>query len=451
MTQKKQRSLLNRGDEACKLLKEHIEAGDVIRIISHNDADGLSAAGMVSKAISTLNGQFHVSIISRLTDDFMKKLANEKYRVFIFCDMGSANLPALSHLHANVIIADHHQPIDSDTNSNIIHVNPHIFGIDGSRELSASGAAYLIIRGLEKSLASFALVGAFGDMQYFNGFLGVNRLIMEEGIRKGSVQVHEDLRIASRYDEPLYKALAYTFNPTLPGITANIEGSREFLEKIGVSYAIKFQDLATEEKDTLKNELMKINPEIFGEVFTDKSLPLSIRHLSDFAKLLDACGKNKEYGLAIGICLGEEEKSLGKALNLQRKYREDIIKGLEWIERERPKKMEHIQYIYTEEKTLKGIMGSIASLSFSLRLSDPNLPILALSRMDNQVKVSARATPSIIRRGADLGSALRDASSNFGGTGGGHDIAAGAMIPYKELENFLRLVDNIVGSQIKEN
>ncbi|MDI3483789.1 MAG: single-stranded-DNA-specific exonuclease [Methanobacteriaceae archaeon] len=451
MTQKKQRSLLNRGDEACRILKEHVDNGDVIRIISHNDADGLSAAGMIGKAISNRNGQFHISIISRLTDNFMKKLTNEKYQVFLFCDMGSANLPTLSHLHGNVIIADHHQPIDSKTNSNIIHVNPHLFGFDGSRELSASGAAYLIIRGMDKSLASFALVGAFGDMQYYNEFIGMNRFIMEEGIKNASVQTHEDLRIASRYDEPLYKALAYTFNPTLPGITANIEGSREFLEKIGLSYAIKFQELAAEEKDILKRELTKINPEIFGEVFTDKRLPPSIKYLSDFAKLLDACGKNKEYGLAIGICLGEEEKSLEKALNLQREYREDIIKGLEWIKRERPKKMENIQYIYTKEKTLKGVMGTIASISFSLELSDPNLPILALSRMDNQVKVSARATPQIIKKGVDLGRALRDASSNFGGAGGGHDIAAGAMIPYRELENFLRLVDNIIGSQKKES
>lgn len=443
--------MLNRGDEACKILKEHIDKGDVIRIISHNDADGLSAAGMIGRAISARNGQFHISIISRLTDNFIKKLANEKYQVFFFCDMGSANLPDLSHLHGNVIIADHHQPTDSETNSNITHINPHLFGFDGSRELSASGAAYLIIRGLEKSLASFALVGAFGDMQYYDEFIGMNRFIMEEGIKNGSVQAHEDLRIASRYDEPLYKALAYTFNPTLPGITANIEGSREFLERIGVSYAIKFQDLAAEEKDTLKSELIKINPKIFGEVFTDKRLPPTIRYLSDFAKLLDACGKNKEYGLAIGICLGEEEKSLEKALNLQRKYREDIMKGLEWIKKERPKKMEHIQYIYTKEKTLKGVMGTIAGISFSLELSDPNLPILALSRMDNQVKVSARATPQIIEEGVDLGRALRDASSNFGGTGGGHDIAAGAMIPYRELENFLRLVDNIIGSQKKES
>lgn len=451
MTQKKQRSLLNRGDEACKILKEHLDKGDIIRIISHNDADGLSAAGMIGKAISTRNGQFHISIISRLTDNFIKKLSNERYQIFFFCDMGSANLPALSRLHGNVIIADHHQPTDSTIDTNIIHVNPHLFGFDGSRELSASGAAYLIIRGLEKSLASFALVGAFGDMQYFNEFIGMNRFIMEEGLKNGSVQTHEDLRIASRYDEPLYKALASTFNPILPGITANIEGSKEFLEKIGVSYAIRFQDLAAEEKDTLKNELIKINPDIFGQVFTDKRLPLTIRYLSDFAKLLDACGKNKEYGLAIGICLGEEEKSLEKALNLQRKYREDIIKGLEWIKRERPKKMEHIQYIYTKEKALKGVMGTIASISFSLGLSDPNLPILALSRMDNQVKVSARATQNMIKKGVDLGRALRDASSNFGGTGGGHDIAAGAMIPYRELENFLRLVDNIIGTQKKES
>jgi RecJ-like exonuclease len=43
---------------------------------------------------------------------------------------------------------------------------------------------------------------------------------------------------------------------------------------------------------------------------------------------------------------------------------------------------------------------------------------------------------------------MEQASHNFNGSGGGHNIAAGAMIPYQDLENFKNLVNDMVGSQI---
>ena len=81
--------------------------------------------------------------------------------------MGSAYLDSISRMKGDVIIADHHQPMDFEIKDNITHVNPHLFGVDGSREVSASGVTYLTVRGMEKqSLAGLALAGAFGDMQY---------------------------------------------------------------------------------------------------------------------------------------------------------------------------------------------------------------------------------------------------------------------------------------------
>ena len=56
MTQQKQHSLLNRSAEACNMLKKHFEQNHIIRNISHNDADGLSAAGVVANAIKEEGG-----------------------------------------------------------------------------------------------------------------------------------------------------------------------------------------------------------------------------------------------------------------------------------------------------------------------------------------------------------------------------------------------------------
>lgn len=451
MTHKKQRSLLNKADEACEILKKHLKQGNIVRLISHNDADGLSAAGVVANTITQEGGQYHLTIIPRLKESFIQKLARDKYQLFFFCDMGSAYVEAISRIKGEVIIADHHQPSDFEVPEKITHVNPHLFGVDGSKEVSASGVAYLCMRGMEKqSLAGLALAGAFGDMQYYDGFIGPNKLILEEGLEAGSVEIHQDLKIASKAEEPIYKSLAYTFQPILPGITGDVEGSMAFLEKMGLSYGIKFADLGNEERDILKEELVRLNPEIFGDVYSNPHERPSLKNIEDLSRVLDACGKNKKYGLGMGICLGEKSDALEVALDLQRKYRENLIKGLDWIKREGSMVLENIQYLYTEDKLRKSVLGTISSIALSMETLDPEKPLLALARMDNMVKISGRTTREMISRGVDLGKSLDDASKSFGGTGGGHDIAAGAMIPYKEMDNFLSLVDEITSYQLEE-
>ncbi|MCL2157183.1 MAG: DHH family phosphoesterase [Methanobrevibacter sp.] len=444
--------MLNRANEACDMLKKHISQENVIRIISHNDADGISAAAVVANAIKEEGGQFHTSIVSRLKTEFVKELAKESYKLFVFLDMGSACLKHINRLKADVIIADHHQVADTEAGENVVHVNPHLFGIDGSTEISGAGSSYLSIRDLgengKKHLAYFALIGAFGDMQGQKGFLSVNKLILDDGIESKVLEIRDDLKIVSKNQEPLYKSLTYTLDPGLPGLTGDLEGSKSFLEKIGLSPGIKFSDLEGEDGDTLKNELIKINPAIFGNAYIiPKEIP-QLRDLEEYAYLLDSCGKNKKFGLALGICLGEREKAMDVAIDSQRKYRDRLIKGMEWIKREGSISHDYFQYLYSEDNDLKRIMGTVASVGISIDLLPQDKPILTLARLHKDIKISGRTTREMVEKGVNLGKALEDASSSFGGQGGGHDIAAGALIPYNQKDNFLNLFNDIIEHQL---
>ena len=441
--------MLNRAGEACNMLKEHIEKGSVVRLVSHNDADGISAAAVIANTLAEENIQFHTSLIPRLKEDIVNQLRSEKYDLFIFSDMGSPFIKEFNTYKHDVIVADHHQVDDTSSESNVIHVNPHLFEIDGSKDLCGAGSAYLTVRDLNKKhLACFALTGAFGDMQGQDGFTGVNKMILDDAVESGQVEIHEGLKIVSKASEPIYKSLAYTFSPPLPGISGNLEGSREFLEKMNLSYGIKFTDLEDEEKDLLKDALISINPDIFGNCYTlPKEVPL-LRDLEEYAYILDSCGKNKKQGLGLSIALGEREQALDAALKLQRQYRDQIVKGLEWIKKEGAKQLNSIQYIYSEDKVLKSVMGTIGSIGLSVHLLDNKKPVIGLSRLHNDVKVSGRTTREMVEKGVNLGKALKDSSNNFNGTGGGHDIAAGAMIPYESMDQFLHLVDEMVEYQL---
>jgi RecJ-like exonuclease len=206
-----------------------------------------------------------------------------------------------------------------------------------------------------------------------------------------------------------------------------------------------------EEKDLLKDALIDVNPEIFGDCYTVASEAPMLRDLEEYSYILDACGKNKKQGLGLSIALGEKDQALDAALKLQRQYRDQIVKGLEWVKKEGAVQLNSIQYLYSEDKVLKSVMGTIASIGLSVELLDDSKPVLGLSRLHKDIKISGRTTRDMVAKGVNLGRALQDSSNNFGGTGGGHDIAAGAMIPYESMDNFLHIVDEMVEYQLNSD
>jgi RecJ-like exonuclease len=293
-----------------------------------------------------------------------------------------------------------------------------------------------------------ALAGAMGDMQGQNGFQGVNQTILQEGQEAGIIEVYEDLKLAYKEEEPLYKALSYTFNPAISGVSGDLEGSQGFLERLGLSYGIKFSDLANEEKDILREELVKVNPKILGTVYALMREKPPLRSIEDYSRILDACGKSKQHTVGMSICLGDRDAALKEGMELLHRYQDRLLSGLEWIRKEGGQEMEYIQYVYTEDKKRKSILGTLASVGLELGILNPEKPVLTLARLHQDVKVSARTTSQMTEKGVNLGLAMEQASNNFNGAGGGHNIAAGAMIPYPDLENFKNLVNDMVGSQI---
>ena len=453
MIQKQQLSLLNRADEACDLLKSHIDNQHVVRIISHNDADGLTSAGIFANAISKAGGKFHITILPRLRDSNVKELTKSRYKLFIFSDMGSGNLESISKLSGDVIIADHHQfPEDVDPEmqvdyKKIVHVNPHIFNVDGTKEVSGSGLSYLSVHDYGYyELAGLALTGACGDMQLKNGPQGINKLILDEALEHKTMEVKNELKLAYSNTQPLHKSIAYTYTPVIKCLSGFIDETNEFLDKHHIPKDKLLHQLTSEEYETLKNELTSINEDIYGEVYTIPNIRRELTNVEEYANLLNACGKNKEYTAAISIELGKYNQ-MDFAESLLSKYSSNMQNGIEWIKREGSIQEENIQYIYTEDKEQKQIAAAVSSIGIELGIL-PDKPILSLMKMDNLIKVSSRTTDNMVEKGVNLGVIMNQASNNFNGSGGGHNIAAGATIPFDQKDNFIHLVNEMVEYQI---
>ena len=125
-------------DEAAKFINEHTASNKgVVRVFSHYDADGLTAGGILSRTLQRANITFQLTILSKLDDLSMIDIQKDQknWDLIIFSDLGSNKISTMiEEFDTHIVILDHHTTSEKNITpkSNIYHLNPHIFGIDGS-------------------------------------------------------------------------------------------------------------------------------------------------------------------------------------------------------------------------------------------------------------------------------------------------------------------------------
>ena len=82
---------------------------DSVRLISHNDADGISAAGIMCNALHRSGIQFHATIVSHFDLSTIELIEKTSSGTVILCDMGSGQTELSSKIKEAIII-DHHKP-----------------------------------------------------------------------------------------------------------------------------------------------------------------------------------------------------------------------------------------------------------------------------------------------------------------------------------------------------
>lgn len=468
-------ALLDSASKAASLILKCIEEGEAIHIATHYDADGLAAAGIIGKSLARLGGRIRVRTEKWVNENLVNQITAEKSSLTIFTDLGGGYLNLLTEGLPNhrLVILDHHQPI-GETPSSFAHVNPHLHGIDGSRDLSGAGVAYLVAKALDErniDLACIATVGALGDLQdkYAQRRLGrVNEMIVEDAVSAGDLRLETDLLFFGRETRPIHKALACTTNPFICGISGEEDKSLALLASLGITPKREdkwraLRDLSEEEKKRLFNALADylvskgfssdVALSLRGCVYTltheEPWTPL--RDAREFAVLLNATGRMDKPGLGIAICMGDRGAALEQAGSVLEEYRRTITKYLSWLT-EKDGRIEELSSIYVvrgEGFINEKVIGAVSSI-LSTSLSKPEKPIIAYSTVPDEelAKVSARAQDLLTSRGLNLGEVMCIAAEKHSGSGGGHNIAAGAHVPIKSVESFIKLVDELVKKQL---
>jgi RecJ-like exonuclease len=369
------------------------------------------------------------------------------------------------------VIADHHTPSGE---SAIPSVNPHLHHLSGATELSGAGAAYLVARELgvkNRDLAALAIVGAVGDMQDGQNcrLTGLNRDVMEDGRAAGVLDWMVDIRFFGRETRPVHKMLQYSSDPAIPGMTGSEDGALAFLVSLGIplrdgeqwrSWSMLEQD----ERKTVASALVRralseglgqrTVRRMLGEVYvlTAEARGTELRDAKEFATLLNSCGRHDRAALGLAVCRGDRSEGLAKAQSLLQGHRRSLVEAIHYVKDMGLEKRRYLQHFHAGTAIQDTIVGVVAGmlLGSGEAGADPSLPIIAFATSEDGkgVKVSARAARALVEKGLDLSAVMKAASASVGGSGGGHNVAAGGMIPEGAEERFLRAAEDIISVQL---
>lgn len=466
---------LDSASQAAKTILETVKENGVIHVFSHLDADGLAAAGIIGKALFRLDARFRIRITQWINDKAIEEILSEKPQLIVFTDLGSGYIDLLNEKLSDfkIVILDHHQ-VSGEKTANIVHVNPHLHEIDGARDISGSGVTYFAAKAMDKAnidAAPIAVVGALGDMQdkYDQRMLGgLNEKIVEDAKSTGLLTVEKDLIFFGRETRPIHRILASTTNPFIPGISGEEDKSLAFLVSLDIKpkHGDKWRalrDLSEEEKKRLCSALADyllskgLHYEVsnlIGHVYIlNREEPWTpLRDAREFSVLLNGTGRMDKPSLGVAVCMGDRGSALEEANNVLREYRRTLGKYLGWV-MEKPERMEELENIYVvhgEDFLEDKIVGAISSI-LSSSLPNPEKPLIMYANVKEEetAKFSARTVDMVTHKGVNLGQAMQVAAEKFLGKGGGHNIAAGAQVPIKNIKPFIKLVDELVGKQLK--
>jgi RecJ-like exonuclease len=439
-----------------------------VNIITHIDADGIAAGAIAKKAMDHEDVESSIHFVKQLTPTIVEKAKGMEGLVW-FTDLGSGHISKLNKI--NYVVTDHHIPDNTGGTRTWRHFNPHMYGVDGGREISGAGLVYIIASTLNKKhrdMVGLAIVGASGDLQdsFSCKFEGWNHELVLEGVREKKVEMKKGIRLFGRQTRPIHKILQYADDPILPGLTGREGACVSFLNSLGIKVKDgkkwrRWIDLNTVEKKDIVSTLIKLllskgfghahASRLVGEIYelVDEEMGTALREAKEFATLLNATARYGYEAVGLQLCMGKRGATMEKAKKLLQNHRKHLVKGLRLVKEGGIQNHGCLQYFHAGEHIRDTIVGIVTGMLLHSTLVRGETPLIGFAeKEDGEVKASARAPSVLQRRGVDLSKAMQKVAGRLGGIGGGHEMAAGATIPKGKEKEFLLLLEREIINQL---
>ena len=424
-----------------------------IKIITHNDADGISSAIILSEALRREGILFSLSCIKDLNEKTAEEFANESYKTIFLADLGSGHLSLLQKYcnEKNVFIFDHHIP--EETEHNHVHINPLLAGYEG-REINAAGVCYFFAKTMSeenKDLSYLALIGAEGDHQLQNPSTLHNEILNDA---LSTETISEPTReLFSSFDVQVDKLLVTSTNPFIPRVTGNVVGAIEFLKECEVpkegSLWPKYQDLTEQHKRTIIENicLRRALDENQEDLVKVTYLATKERRtLKELAEIFESCGRDNNAPRALGLYLQNKEDEK-QALKCFQEYKRKMIQAIQWYLQNKNAhlKTESLFLVNAHEHLPAEMVRVIANMLEKADTFEQERFIVVMAKENSeQTKVSIRFTGDISETNICLQKIITQLTSFVDGKAGGHKNRAGGYIATAREQEFVEHAKEIL-------
>lgn len=400
-------------ESAAEAVAAQIRRQEFVEVLTHHDADGITAAAILCQAMLRAGIRFRLRVRQDIS---APDISGEN--AYLLCDTGAG----MTDLPKTTMVVDHHLPLFTGE----FHVNPRLAGIDGDRELSAAGTAYIVAQQLgdNRDLAGLVIPGIIGDGQEI---AGKNLEIFNEAVANGVIVPDRGLKLPGRdMIERWYTAT----HPYLSGIS----GSEQLIADMIDESRDQTKGDEPLRLDSLVSRVMLVAaPEttlaglesIWGDTFHLQREVIEDAHA--LTAVIDACGKTGNGDLGMALCL-RSSHDIDRAWEIARQHRVRVIEAVKTA------------------GPYEGVTGmfevkdaSVASDVADILCRDvpATCPVLVWAKTPggSQCRISARNPAGC---SVELGPKVRVIAEACGGTGGGHTLRAGATIPCDRLAEFAK-------------
>ena len=453
--------------------KEIIEKSDNIKIYTHIDCDGICSGAILSTILDRLGKTHEIEFVNL---DVLEEL-KLTHELTIFSDLGSGQpVDKYATDENKIIILDHHPPLrdisyGKDKPYTYLEINPMFYDFDGSFDVCGGGLCYFLAREFGyKDLSWIGVLSAIGDMQNTRTghFEGLNTIIQQDAIDEGYLDlIKNDLNIYGRNTRPLFVALSYFSDVTLP-ITNNQNETMLLLEDLGIDSkhnrktlseltmaekARLFQKLVEMLSKEVPPKYVKYIPQlIIGDSYTflmeDENSFL--RDGSEFSTAMNACGRNRKEEIALEILKGDRLEALDNLEAVSKNHRYNLATSIQKVANDGDTnivELENLQY-FDGNGIKPEIVGTVTGMI--LGYCNWKKPIIGFSQTEDGLKVSLRCSRLLSYDGIHFGNIIRKIASDVGGTGGGHSMACGAYIPNDKKSEFIELFNSALSGKITD-
>ena len=299
-------------DSAKEIANKLLDTKHPIRLISHNDADGISSSAIMALSLSRENKNFHLSNVKGFNQEVIDRLKKESNHIIVITDLGSGQIDLLNDLDDDVIVIDHHLGHGTPP-SHVYELNAHKVGINGTYEACAASLAFTVSISMNEKnwdLAPLAIAGIVGDRQNVGGLRGHNKVLVDAAIKNNSINIVDSL---SLYGTNLRDALTYSVEPYILNYTGIPSKMDSVLKELNIDASTKISMLTDNQISLLGSWIITkliaqgAAPEQFDSLFTSQYH--SDRFDFDSAtlsNLLNSCGNHDDTATGVGVCFNNQ-------------------------------------------------------------------------------------------------------------------------------------------------